>query len=76
MHGRLLSKSTRGRLVIDKIRDDHLTPAERMAEHQASVRHRGPDPHTTRLHIRAKLGDERQLVRGMYDRTIKRRRRA
>jgi len=73
VHGRVLSKLTRGRFVMDKpVRDDHRTPAERLAEHQASMAHRGPDPHTTRLHIRAKVGDERPLVRGMYDRTTKR----
>jgi len=61
------------RVVLDRYHEDHLRPEERMAEHQASVNHRGADPHTTRLQIRAKLGDERALVRAMYDRTTKKR---
>jgi hypothetical protein len=59
------------RPVMDRYHEDHKTPDERMAEHKASVAHMGADPHTTRLQIRAKLGDERALVRGMYDRTVK-----
>lgn len=54
--------------ILPEAREDHLTPAERLAEHRVSKAHLGPDAGgTVRLTTRGKLGDESQLVRGMYD---------
>lgn len=76
MYGRTLSRLARGRLILDKIPDDHKSPEQRMAEHKASVAHTGPNPGgTVRVTMRTKLGDERPTVRKMYDRTTKQRRR-
>jgi hypothetical protein len=80
MHGKLLSNNTRGRLILDDKETRAVTPAEsaqRMAQHRASKAHLGPDPHTTRLQIRSKIGQEAEakLVRGMYDRAEKPRKR-
>lgn len=76
MRGKVLSNNTNGRFVMDRpYRDDHLTPEQRLAEHKASKQHTGPDPHTTRLQLRAKMGNEAPLVRAMHDRTTKPRRR-
>jgi len=76
MHGKTLSKLTRPRLILDDKETREVSPAEaaeRLRKHQESKGHLGPDPHTTRLQIRAKVGQEREakLVRGMYDRTVK-----
>lgn len=61
-------------------RPDHLTPAERLAEHKASKAHIGPDPGgRVRVVMRNKLGGEKgaeaPLVRAMYDTTTKPKRR-
>jgi hypothetical protein len=80
MQGKLLSKSTRARLILDDKETRAVPPAEaaeRMRKHQESKHHVGPDPHTTRLQIRSKIGQEAEakLVRGMYDRAEKPRKR-
>ena len=76
MHGKTLSRLTRGRLVLEPPKPDHLKPEERLAQHQASVHHRGPNPGgTVRVTMRNRLGDEKPTVRKMYDRTVKPRRR-
>jgi hypothetical protein len=48
-------------------KDDGVSPEQRLAEHKASKASIGPDPNTVRLTYRGKLGDERPLVRAMYD---------
>lgn len=53
--------------ILPESKPDHLTPAERLAEHQASRAHRGPDGGTVRLTLRSEHGDERGIVRAMYD---------
>lgn len=64
------------RFSMRETRDDHLTPAARMAEHKASMEHTGPDPGSTvRMTLREKLGDEKPTVRKMYDRATKPKRR-
>lgn len=55
------------RFVMGDSREDHLTPAERLAEHKASKAHIGPDGGTVRLTLRAKLDNEAPVVRAMYD---------
>lgn len=66
------SRGDRGRVDLGKARDNGIgTPEQRMAEHKASLA-LGPGGDTTvRLHLRDKLGDEKPLVRKMYDRTTK-----
>lgn len=56
------------RPVMDRYTEDHKAPEQRLAEHKESVAHRGPYANTVRLHLRLQ-GDERPLVRRMYDAT-------
>lgn len=62
------------RHVMDRYTEDHLTPDERMAEHKASLAVPAVPGHTVRASLR-RLGDERPIVRAMYDRTVKPRKR-
>ena len=58
--------------ILPEYREDHLTPAERLAEHLASKKNIGPGGRTTvRAHMRSKRGGEKgaeaPLVRSLYD---------
>ena len=58
--------------VLPEAREDHLTPAERLAEHKESKAAIGPrGDNSVRVAIRGKMGGEKgaeaPLVRSMYD---------
>lgn len=67
--GESVAYEDRGRAIFDRLAEDHLTPEQRLAEHKAS-KVPGPHGNTVRLRLRL-IGDERPLVRSMYDRTSK-----
>lgn len=75
-----MTKPNRSRRTTPKIvgfkmpepKRDHLSPAERLAEHKASKAHTGPDPGSTlRMIERGRRGGEKgaeaPLVRSLYD---------
>lgn len=65
------------RLMEGADRQPPFDPAQRLALHKASLAHRGPDPGgTVRVTMRNKLpGGEAAIVRAMYDKTAKPKRR-